>query len=441
MRIESSEELRAILILLLYLGLVIISSISLYKNKTNKAFGFICVLSWVLGLSVLFGLALPFLSRGDFLFLFNNLYALLRDVSLLLYGVLFLIHYTLPFTKLKSLHIPNADEIAASIANSESFIEKFKESLPSGRSDDDYGFDFIPWIIYDLNERRKRFSKSSSIFLASTICLGLVFIGIVFYFGEKILNERSTDLYEELSKSTVLLKNLDQSVLILDPNISKNFVFNNLVQKHAGVLYDNRTNPDTTLNSLKNTIISIHARLEVNDDMVAYQKSLDSTLLILRGYSPDPINSEYHLRLIAYCSDGIDFIESRSGALRAILANNSTFRSQLDEIQTARRENPLGELARRLVISLIVVSFFFVILRYSAGLYKDHYNQMIETEHDTFEIRKFYIAYKSAMTKQEREVIYDKLFKKIQVTHGEKNTSSDHNKIIANLLQILQKKI
>jgi hypothetical protein len=56
----------------------------------------------------------------------------------------------------------------------------------------------------------------------------------------------------------------------------------------------------------------------------------------------------------------------------------------------------LSELIKRLAIGVIICSFFLVVLRYSAQIYKEHHEQMLKAEMDELNIRKYYVALKSS---------------------------------------------
>src|SRR5207302_2558168 len=103
--------------------------------------------------------------------------------------------------------------------------------LPKGKEDKDYGFDFIPYMLHSIDERRKRFDRSSKVFLSLTIVLGLVFSSVLVYFGYILINEAAAGpprILANLEDETKSIKLELQSII---PRLSENPVF----QKTASI--------------------------------------------------------------------------------------------------------------------------------------------------------------------------------------------------------------
>ncbi len=75
--------------------------------------------------------------------------------------------------------------------------------------------------------------------------------------------------------------------------------------------------------------------------------------------------------------------------------------AKADEVLN-KPENRVPELLKRLALGLVVATFFFAILRYIGGLYRNQYQQMLNAEADDLAVRRFYIAYKSSDSSEEQ---------------------------------------
>ncbi|MGN6421279.1 MAG: hypothetical protein ACTHMC_27435, partial [Pseudobacter sp.] len=122
--------------------------------------------------------------------------------------------------------------------------------------------------------------------------------------------------------------------------------------------------------------------------------------------------------------------------------------SLLPQIQKDANDpsNHLNEIIKRLVLSIVITTFFLAILRYTARLYTLNHKLMIQAEQEDMKIRKFYVTLKNTeKNQQERKAVIDN-FLNGQSSDG-KDTQHDVSLtkedagIVKELLNSLMKKL
>ncbi|WP_162127789.1 hypothetical protein [Flavobacterium phycosphaerae] len=98
------------------------------------------------------------------------------------------------------------EDFVQKVFANEKFHTAFLTNLPKGKNDDEYGLDYIPFMLQSIENKRKRFKIYSERFLTATLTLGVFFIIIVIFFGYILLDDSSiglakniVDLKKELS--------------------------------------------------------------------------------------------------------------------------------------------------------------------------------------------------------------------------------------------------
>ncbi len=115
------------------------------------------------------------------------------------------------------------------------------------------------------------------------------------------------------------------------------------------------------------------------------------------------------------------------------------------ESEIEKPQNELHELLKRLILSIVIISFFLAILRYTARLYLNNYNLMIQAENEDLAIRKFYVALKNTDKNQdERKLVIQnflQIFNKENNSDSDLNLSKEESGILKELLNNLMKKL
>lgn len=97
------------------------------------------------------------------------------------------------------------------------------------------------------------------------------------------------------------------------------------------------------------------------------------------------------------------YASSKENALRNLNTASSDLNNFIEKanVKLGSEDARTAELIKRLGLSLIVASFLLAVLRYTAGIYRDHYQDMRKVEYEAQTIRRFYIALKSSFKTEE----------------------------------------
>jgi hypothetical protein len=136
---------------------------------------------------------------------------------------------------------PSALQIAVSrILDSESFLTTLRSALPRGKDDEEYGMDYVPFMLHSIDERRKRAARSARLFLLTTIVAALTFSTVVVYFGYILVNEAAAGTAKSLTELKATTEKVSESLGDIEPYYRKNPKF---MQEVDPVLYRLQT-PD-----------------------------------------------------------------------------------------------------------------------------------------------------------------------------------------------------
>jgi hypothetical protein len=115
----------------------------------------------------------------------------------------------------------------------------------------------------------------------------------------------------------------------------------------------------------------------------------------------------------AYFNTSIEnFKQSKENALQEIKTKTNDIFNEIKNVEKEleKNENKIPELLKRLILSLVIATFFIAILRYVAKLYQNSHNEMLRAEMDDIAIRKIYVALKASILKDEdRKIVISNL--------------------------------
>jgi len=300
------------------------------------------------------------------------------------------------------------DDFINDVLNNEKFYTAFSVSLPKGNDDREYGIDYIPFMLQNIEEKRKRFKKYADRFLMGTITLGLIFITIVIFFGYILLNDTSFGINKNIND----LKNSLAEANKYNSLINNNEILNSLATNYKlDLIKISKDLSDSTMNNYKNNIIlakEIELFLknkDLNKLIKVTKNTIDSSNISNKLDNYGSLSNLYS-KLTDYKSsiEYTYFLFSQS--THEILSIYPKIKDEIDKPQ-----NQLNELLKRLILSVVIISFFVAILRYLVKLYSNNYNLMIKAENEDLVLRKFYIALKNTdKNKEERKLVIDNLF-------------------------------
>lgn len=365
-----------------------------------------------------FGISILFSLVGPSIFWKMGLVLALTVITI---GFLFPIYIRTKRTENEELDI---DSFVKRVFKSETFLHAFETSLPKGEDDETYGFDYIPYIIDSIEIRRERFKESSERFLNMMISLGALFIVVVMIFGYVLLNDDSVGIRNNLKEINSELIRLNDNLLFQNPDISQNPEFQKCcLPSYSKIINGNYSlseNNKSTFEKIKKDLSSsfrtgnvylISDSIKIKMTKLKEVKDGDKMLID----DLNEFNSEYE-----------SFWNSKNGTFYKLQSEINRFDNSIDALKAELNleKNRIAEILKRLILSIVVVSFFIAVLRYIIKLYNSHHNQMIQAEHEEVLIKKFYVLVKTVgESKEERIQIIKNFMSSDSLVSDEVNTA------------------
>lgn len=90
-------------------------------------------------------------------------------------------------------------ETVEQVFRSEEYLTALRTSLPKGKDDEQFGLDYVPFMLHNLQERRRRFDRKANVYFWVTIVAGLTFAGVVGYLGYILVNDEAAGTPKSLA--------------------------------------------------------------------------------------------------------------------------------------------------------------------------------------------------------------------------------------------------
>lgn len=278
------------------------------------------------------------------------------------------------------------------------FLTALKTSLPLGNNDKEFGLDYIPFMLQNVTEKKRKFNILSNRWLLTTGVLAGLFTIVVLYYSNQMINDTtsgigqvSINLTEEIKKSNSYLRFIKPIKKIEDFksfNINIDF-FENLSQ--------------VSNSKYKDSLIIKYNLLNSELDIKEYEKYISDNLEKITDTSKPSLLASLK-KEISVINTYLDSKEYSESSLRGNLEEVRVLSQKLDE-KIKEPQNKLDELLKRLILSVIVISFFFTLLRFAAKQYKENYKRMVMAEDEDMYIRKFYIGIKNSLNNDDHKKI------------------------------------
>lgn len=349
---------------------------------------------------------------------------------------------------------PSLDEseiktYAKKVLYSDEFITSLRSKLPSGERDE-YGF--ISSLSDGIQERRRKFEKSSRWFLGLTILFGIIFVGVLVYFGYIFVEEDAVG-------SGNYLKKIENSTDI----IKKDLAF--YIQPTAKIETFKRDFYPLldTLNQRKwvdSGVISERTFAKIGDQIDEVKSSgklnnlndiLNKARNEISGIRTDKKSSEL-LTMINNILAGIKEFEENKLKTAGLVESRL---EKLDELiprvsaEIKKPKNRIPELLKRISIGIIIASFFLAIMKYLSKLYKERFQEAVEAHRDNLTLIAYYTGYRcTEPNTEERKIVLQEFIKALAAIDTRRvisskglDTSPKESEVVKNLLKIAAREI
>lgn len=341
----------------------------------------------------------------------------------------------------KRFHI----RILKEVFDSKSYYTALSQALPRGKSDEKYGFDYIPFILELLEKKSARNRRTANGFLIATISLTFFFIAVSLVFSYILLIDSSIGINKEIQelKQIALEFNKTDQLAKIDDVSDRFESLNNfeIFSELKAVL--NEKNRDKLLNfggSEQKTEINTRDSVAIQAIKLKFEANrslLELKTLLHKEFDNKQAFSEVLIRI----DNGIENYQKvmRINAL-ATDSEKNKIRVILEQISLKlnSERSQVSELIKRSIIGILIISFFIAILRYFRNLYQFHLNEMLKDEAREMDVRKFYIAIKCAESNsEERKLVLSNFISETKMSGETSQPSSAQQPEIDMLRDIL----
>jgi hypothetical protein len=286
------------------------------------------------------------------------------------------------------------------ILDSEHFLTALRTALPSGEGDERYGFDFIPFMLNSIDERRRRAAKSARLFLIAMVIAALTFSGVVMYFGYILVNEASAGQAKTLAEIRDSTQSATQALQAVILSYYNNPVFQQNVRPKLGNLRG-LDGGDKNRQVKEKIDVAIGETERTGDFRTLYS-------VLLRMTSEVNKDGAQGKRYSAALDDATDsmtaFLNAQGVAVPELNGRIEELKVLVPKAEDSlnRPENRVPEIIKRLALGVVIATFFLALLRYMGSLYRARYHQVLAAENDDFMVRRFYVAFKSSTASDEQ---------------------------------------
>jgi hypothetical protein len=286
------------------------------------------------------------------------------------------------------------------ILDSEHFLTALRSTLPKGKEDERFGFDFIPFMLDSIDQRRKRAVKSARFFLLITTCSALLFSGVVMYFGYILVNEASAGMARSLIDIKTSMDATSESLRYLTPSYYTNTKFQQDVAPSLERLEQLESGDKNKQVQDKITAAILEAKNTGNFASLSVVLAQAESQASKEGFQ----DKNYSSALADANSNMAKFMNAQSVVLPGLSSRVEELKQLIPKAEDtlSKPENRVPEIIKRLTLGLVIATFFLALLRYMGGLYRTRYQQVLAAESDDFMVRRFYVAFKSSVPSDEQ---------------------------------------
>lgn len=125
------------------------------------------------------------------------------------------------------------------VLNSENFLTALRSTLPKGEEDEEYGLDYIPYMLNDNQLRIKDLKKTTRFYFTLTLFVGLIVTIVVVYFGYLMVIEEAAGTPKTLSQINARLGEIKPDIeLVYESELGNFNKANDLKRNYLNNLLD-----------------------------------------------------------------------------------------------------------------------------------------------------------------------------------------------------------
>lgn len=279
------------------------------------------------------------------------------------------------------------EHFSQKVFNSSSFLNALNDAIPKGENKIAPGLESMPYLLASLRRRKEFFERTSSRFFKLLSFAMLFFIFFSLFFSSVMLGQVLVGDEKLLNK---IQRGAEALYFDMDGELHdlKSFVSGGLKFKF-GDYYE-----DSGRSIVLNEISALVSSLKSYND-------LDSAIIGLGGINLSQDD--------AFQKDVAFFRDAIVSKLRKIRLDSKAkidavnfFDKNLDVLEGEYQKNATAIAFKHFSIGLVTSAFFIYLIKILVSLYTNHLREKVAIENVEMDMRKFYIAYNSCLTQDQR---------------------------------------
>lgn len=322
----------------------------------------------------------------------------------------------------------NIHEVVNELFNSVNFKRAVLERIPSGetKSNEEY----VKFLLVSLEDKKMALSKSMSFFLKLGAFLTLLAAGVVLYFGFSLLQLDSVGFNQTLKQVKALTSELPE-LMAEQSRLNEQIM---------------RSQFESEIENFKKDGLPFYIpsfiKVDSSVEHLIRQGEIMKLEKLAEGNDRD---KEKHDKVNAFIRDLKSAqIELSKNELR-LKQLDTEFPTKIEllsqKVDKINADNYLSEFIKRVSISLIVVTFFILLIRFCISQYKLNYQEVIQADSDSLLIRKVYVALQRTQDTEILKGVFESFLRqsrvKIDTAVGK---SLDVNELIRSFTELLKEK-
>jgi len=347
-------------------------------------------------------------------------------------------------------------EAVRRIIDSEHFFTAMRDTVPSAGSADK-GMEHVPFILRTLNRSRKREERKATAFLLATVGAGTAFAALVAFYGWVLVDEKSAGFPSAVASLSDAVETLDE---LMAANRGPRYqeARSKIVDYMRETFHVIKYESDMPM-EVATAIWNVQSKLKYTlllespstDDLIEVGGEIDEMPAeVVRKYTGTPGNIGEYFNHVASLRKKIEQL--------TLLRQGAKIRTEqaLELVQDIAKDaaalsasSPIriAEIVKRATVGFVVISFFFAILRYVAGLYREARGTVMQFATQEVGVRRFCLALASAQPGSVRDEVIRRFVSPVSSHPGVdaeealKEAADRQYEIAKELIGIVKKKV
>lgn len=305
----------------------------------------------------------------------------------------------------------DVDRATEAVLSSDVFVTSLRSAIPRFAADQEPGLTHIPFLLARIGERRAALESASKIFLLATVAFGLLSTAVVTAYGYVLLDKAQLGLDRRLEAMSELLHAYSEQSLSV-PREWREALALKLSSREKEALARFLTGPGqgAAVNSAcADPLVGPEFRFSrreardapaLGDYLDRCGRAIEAALPIVKGSGSASAREllTSRIELVEKLRRRLEELNRERGTIEAGIRNLAT----QARAEAAQQHSPYYEIAKRIAVGILVISFFIAVLRYLSQEYRLHASYVLREDAEENAVRRFFVGYTCSKNEADR---------------------------------------